>query len=163
MSDEENSGKKKILLIGGLVIGFILVAALAVGGTLFFLGGKESSSDSEDLVNAKQAQAKSTSFYYEFDTPFVVPLSAASGTQRFMRISFAIKAKDDSMVGSLEKHATLVRARLLSLLSRQQYKTMQTPEGKAQLQLEARRLVQQILEADGSQVDEVLITDFVMQ
>lgn len=161
MSEEDSGNKNKLILIGGLVIGFILVAALAVGGTLFFLSGKPA--DEEDLVNAKQGAAKSTSFYYEFDQPFVVPLSASSGTQRFMRISLAIKSKDESVVSALENHSTLVRARLLSLFSRQQYKTMQTPEGKVQVQLEARRVVQDIVAQEGKQIDEVLITDFVMQ
>lgn len=161
MSDTGSGKKNKIILIGGLVIGFILVAALAVGGTLFFLGGKQN--PDEDLVNAKQNAAKSTSFYYEFQEPFVVPLAAASGTQRFMRISIAAKAKDEGVVVALERHATLVRARLLSLFSRQQYKTMQTPEGKIQIQLEARRVVQEIVEQEGKQIDEILITDFVMQ
>lgn len=162
--DSNESGKSnKLLLIGGLVIGLAVVAALAVGGTLFFLD-RVPSGDEQTAAMADANQARlNTSYYYSFEQPFVVPLMSSDRRQRFMQISLAVKTESQGAALAIEKHMPLIKNNLNMLFSRQDYQTLQTPEGKLQLQLAAAEAVQGVVERENVRIDEVLITDFVMQ
>lgn len=160
---EEEEKKSKLLLIGGLVIGLIIVAALAVGGTLYFLDSDSSAGEEQDLSSASSKEAKSTSFYYSFQEPFVTPLISSDRRQRFLQTSLAIKTENQQIALAVEKHMPLLKNNLNRLFTKQDYQTMQTPEGKLQLQMSAFEVVQAVMEREGMTIDEVLITDFVMQ
>lgn len=161
MSDGEK--KNKLVLIGGLVIGLAILAALAVGGTMYFMGG-DSAAGEEQLTNkVSDKPAKSTSFYYSFPEPFVAPMSSSDRKQRFMQISLAIKTDNQDITAVVEKHMPLLKSNLNRLFIQQDYQTMQTSEGKLQLQMSAFEVVQAVMDREKMKVNEVLITDFVMQ
>ncbi|GLR63916.1 flagellar basal body-associated FliL family protein [Marinospirillum insulare] len=159
----EGEKKNKLLLIGGLVIGLAIIGALAVGGTLYFLD-REPSEDGEQSTSATQDKpTKSTSFYYSFEEPFVAPMVSSDRRQRFMQTSLAIKTESADIALAVEKHMPLLKNNLNRLFTKQDYQTMQTPEGKLQLQMSAYEVVQEVMDRENMKIDEVLITDFVMQ
>lgn len=159
----EDEKKSKLLLIGGLVIGLAVIGALAVGGTLYFLD-RDSGADEEQVASSSSKQAaKSTAFYYSFEEPFVAPMVSSDRRQRFMQISLAIKAENQQVALAVEKHMPLLKNNLNMLFTKQDYQTMQTPEGKLQLQMSAAAVVQAVMDREQMKIDEVLITDFVMQ
>lgn len=156
--------KSKVMLIGGLIVGLILLAALAVGGTLYFLDTKKDDESAEEVVvKSSKKGLKSGSYYFTFDDAFVVPLVSSDRRQRMLQISLAVKTQNAQVALAMEKHMPLLRHKLNSLLTKQDYQTLQTPEGKLQLQMSAYAEVQEVMQLENMQVDEVLITDFVMQ
>lgn len=160
---EEGEKKSKLLLIGGLVVGLAIVAALAVGGAMYFMGSGSEEGKEQDANAASNQPAKSTSFYFSFPEAFVAPMVSSDRRQRFMQISLAIKTDDLNIALAVEKHMPLLKNNLNMLFTKQDYQTMQTPEGKLQLQMSAFEVVQAIMDREKMKIDEVLITDFVMQ
>jgi len=159
----EGEKKNKLLLIGGLVIGLAIVGALAVGGTLYFLDRDTAEGEEQSSSSSSDKPIKSTSFYYSFEEPFVAPMVSSDRRQRFMQISLAIKTESPDVALAVEKHMPLLKNNLNRLFTRQDYQTMQTPEGKLQLQMSAFEVVQEVMNRENMKIDEVLITDFVMQ
>ncbi len=167
MADEDNQeGKsKKLLIIGGLVIGVAIVLALAVAGALYFLD-RDSSDDEggrSGLGFGGSDIQLNTASYFVFEDAFVTPLVSSDRRQRFMQVSLAVKGADRQVTRSIETHMPRIKNDLNRLFTGQDYQTLQTPEGKMQLQMSAAEVVQRIVERDGVRIDEVLITDFVLQ
>ncbi|SFX22278.1 flagellar basal body-associated FliL family protein [Marinospirillum alkaliphilum] len=166
MAEDVNEGgkKNKLVLIGGLVVGLAIVAALAVGGTLFFLDRSPSEESAGTTLPGTSGRIQlNTAFYYTFEQPFVAPLVSSDRRQRFLQVSLAVKAENQAAANAIEKHMPLIKNNLNMLFTRQDYQTLQTPEGKLQLQLSAAEVVQGVVEREGVRISEVLITDFVMQ
>lgn len=161
MAEEEK--KNKLILIGGLVVGLAIVGALAVGGTLYFLDRDGSAAEEQIASTTSKKTAKSTSYYYSFEEPFVAPMVSSDRRQRFLQISLAIKSESQEINLAVEKHMPLLKNNLNMLFTKQDYQTMQTPEGKLQLQMSAFEVVQAVMDREKMKIDEVLITDFVMQ
>ncbi len=159
----EGEKKNKLVLIGGLVVGLAIVGALAVGGTLYFLDREPSSGEEVEASSPNKKAAKSTSYYYSFQEPFVAPMVSSDRRQRFLQISLAIKTENQQIALAVEKHMPLLKNNLNMLFTKQDYQTMQTPEGKLQLQMSAFEVVQAVMDRESMKIDEVLITDFVMQ
>jgi len=159
----EGEKKNKLLLIGGLVVGLVIIGALAVGGTLYFLDRSPAEGEEQTENTADNKPTKSTSFYYSFEEPFVAPMVSSDRRQRFLQVSLAIKTESADIALAVEKHMPLLKNNLNILFTKQDYQTMQTPEGKLQLQMSAFEVVQQIMDRESMKIDEVLITDFVMQ
>lgn len=163
MSEEQEGKSNKLILIGGLVVGLAIIAALAVGGTLFFLDRDSSGEERSSFMSSSSQPSLNTAFYYTFEEPFVAPLVSSDRRQRFMQISLAVKAPNQQAAQAIEKHMPLIKNNLNILFTRQDYQTLQTPEGKLQLQMTAAEVVQGVVERENVRIDEVLITDFVMQ
>lgn len=162
MAEEQEGKSNKLILIGGLVVGLAIIAALAVGGTLFFLDRNSSDEETTSLLSSN-GPSLNTAFYYSFEEPFVAPLVSSDRRQRFMQISLAVKGQDQLTAQAIDKHMPLIKNNLNMLFIRQDYQTLQTPEGKQQLQMAAAEVVQKVVERENVRIDEVLITDFVMQ
>lgn len=165
MADEEGGKSKKLILIGGLVVGVAIVLALAVGGTLYFLD-RDSSSDSADngAVSTSRSDIQlGTASYFTFEEAFVTPLVSSDRRQRFMQVSLAVKGDSRQVTQAIERHMPRIKNNLNRLFTGQDYQTLQTPEGKMQLQKSATQVVQDVVEREGVRIDEVLITDFVLQ
>lgn len=161
--DNEGSKSKKMLLIGGLVVGAAILLALAVGATLYFLD-RDSDEDGERRSGLGRSEIQlNTASYYIFEDAFVTPLISSDRRQRFMQVSLAIKGDSRDVTRSIETHMPRIKNNLNRLFTGQDYQTLQTPEGKLQLQISAAEVVQDIVSRDGVRVDEVLITDFVLQ
>lgn len=165
MADEENpSGKsKKMLLIGGLVVAVAILLALAVGGTLYFLDRDSSEAEAGEEPSSSGEVELNTASYYSFEGAFVTPLMSSDRRQRFLQVSLAVKGEDSQVAGAVEKHMPRIKNDLNRLFTGQDYQTLQTPEGKMQLQMNAAQVVQRIVEREGVKIDQVLITDFVLQ
>ncbi|MFK7159765.1 flagellar basal body-associated FliL family protein [Marinospirillum sp. MEB164] len=163
MAEEEGGKNKKLLLIGGLVVGLAIIAALAVGGTLFFLDrSSDENGERRSLIPSSSQQIRSA-YYHAFEEPFVVPLMSSDRRQRFMQVSLAVRGENQAVTTAVERHLPLIKNNLNLLFSRQDYQTLQTPEGKIQLQMAAAEAIQSVLERENVRIDEVLITDFVLQ
>ncbi|WP_114418753.1 flagellar basal body-associated FliL family protein [Marinospirillum perlucidum] len=161
---DENGGKKKLLIIGGLVVGIAIILALAVGGTLFFLDKDSGEPESEAVTQEEEGGIElNTAAYYSFEQAFVTPLISSDRKQRFMQLSLSIKGADHEVVAAVEMHMPRIKNDLNRLFTEQDYQTLQTPEGKRQLQASAAEVVQAVVGREGAQIDEVLITDFVLQ
>ena len=161
MPEEEK--KSKLVLIGGIIVGLLIVGALAVGGAMYFMGSGSGAGEEQDVNTASSKPAKSTSFYYSFPEPFVAPMVSSDRRQRFMQIALSIKTYNLDIALAVEKHMPLLKNNLNMLFTKQDYQTMQTPEGKLQLQMSAFEVVQAVMDREKMKIDEVLITDFVMQ
>ena len=161
MPEEEK--KSKLVLIGGIIVGLVIVGALAVGGAMYFMGSDSGATEEQDVNAASGKAAKSTSFYYSFPDAFVAPMSSSDRRQRFMQVSLSIKTDNLDIALAVEKHMPLLKNNLNMLFTKQDYQTMQTPEGKLQLQMSAFEVVQAVMDREKMKIDEVLITDFVMQ
>lgn len=159
----EGEKKNKLVLIGGLVIGLALIAALAVGGTLYFLDKGSADGEEQSTSSSNTSPTKSKAFYYSFEEPFVAPMISSDRRQRFLQISLAIRTENQNIASAVEKHMPLLKNNLNMLFTKQDYQTMQTPEGKLQLQMSAFEVVQAVMDREKMKIDEVLITDFVMQ
>lgn len=162
MAEEQEGKSNKLILIGGLVVGLAIIAALAVGGTLFFLDRNSSDEETTSLLSSNEPSLN-TAFYYSFEEPFVAPLVSSDRRQRFMQISLAVKGQDQLTAQAIDKHMPRIKNNLNMLFIRQDYQTLQTLEGKQQLQMAAAEVVQKVVERENVRIDEVLITDFVMQ
>ncbi|WP_404417011.1 flagellar basal body-associated protein FliL [Marinospirillum sp.] len=165
MADEEGGKSKKLIMIGGLVIGIAIILALAVGGTLYFLD-RDSSEESEGggvpgLGNSDIQLG--TASYYSFEEAFVTPLISSDRKQRFMQLSLAVKGDSTQVTQAIETHMPRIKNDLNRLFTGQDYQTLQTPEGKMQLQNSAEEVVQKVVAREGVQIDQVLITNFVLQ
>lgn len=168
IEDDEGGKSNKLLLIGGIVMGLAVVAALAVGGTLYFLDRLPGSGGGQEEVVAEgpvSGLQPSSAVYYSFEKPFVSPFaSEGSGKrQRFMQVRFAVKAEAPEAISVIEKRLPQVLNDVNQLLRRQDFATMQTMEGKVQLQMAATEAVQKVVQEESQNIDTVLITDFVMQ
>ncbi|SFC17470.1 flagellar FliL protein [Marinospirillum celere] len=164
MADDNEGGKnKKLLLIGGAVVGAAILLALAVGATLYFLD-RDSDEDGERRTGLGRSEVQlNTASYYIFEDAFVTPLVSSDRRQRFLQVSLAIKGDSRDVTRSIETHMPRIKNNLNRLFTGQDYQTLQTPEGKLQLQISAAEVVQDIVSRDGVRIDEVLITDFVLQ
>jgi len=165
MADEEGGKSKKLIMIGGLVVGLAIILALAVGGTLYFLD-RDTSSDSESdggLSMSRSDIQLGTASYYVFEEAFVTPLVSSDRRQRFLQISLAVKGDSRQVTQAIETHMPRIKNNLNRLFTGQDYQTLQTPEGKMQLQNSAAQVVQDVVEREGVRIDQVLITDFVLQ
>lgn len=165
MADDEGGKSKKLIMIGGLVIGIAIVLALAVGGTLYFLD-RDSSEESEGQGSSGLGRSDirlGTASYYTFEEAFVTPLISSDRRQRFMQLSLAVKGDSRRVTQAIETHMPRIKNDLNRLFTGQDYQTLQTPEGKMQLQMSATEVVQRIVEREGVKIDQVLITNFVLQ
>ncbi|SEI45881.1 flagellar FliL protein [Allopseudospirillum japonicum] len=162
---EKKSNKKTLIIV---VVIVLLVAAASAAATLFFLD-KVPVDDLLPQESAAAAQGPqivpSASVYYSFEKPFVTPFAAASGSarQRFMQVRLAVKAQSDDALEAVKRHLPRVLNDLNMLFSSQEFKTLQTPQGKEELRQAATQVVQNVVQQEQVSIDEVLFTDFVMQ
>lgn len=176
MVDNNNRGKNPLVRMGGIVVAVAVVAALAVAGTLYFLDNNHKPPSSEVTGdNAEIALEVSGSIknsktkYYVFEDDFTVPLTASgieTKRQRYLKVSLAVASPSSKSISIVGSNLPRVVSDVEQVLREQDFSTLQTREGKLQLQLALTELVDGIVmnESGGSEhIDRVLITDFVMQ
>jgi flagellar FliL protein len=163
LNEEKKSSKKTIIIIA--VVALLAIAA-AVGGALFFLGKLPGLSDQpvESSAPAGPQITPSNSVYYKLDPAFVVNFHAGR-KQRFMQVYVAIKAQSEDALAEVERHAPLIRNDLNILFAKQDFESIQTPEGKEEMRQAATKAIQDVLAkySNGATIDEVLFTNLVMQ
>lgn len=164
LNEDKKSNKKTIIVI---VVVVLLAIAAAVGGTLFFLGkipGMSSESVQEAAAPSGPQITPSNSVYYAIEPAFVINFHAGR-KQRFMQVYVSVKAQSDEALAQVEQHAPVIRNNLNIVFAKQDFESLQTPEGKEEMRQAATQTVQDVLAkyGNGSTIDEVLFTNFVMQ
>ena len=147
----------------GLVIAFILLLVLGGGGFAAFklLGGKGDPNTKEAAKKEPLLPAR----YVTLDPPFVVNFEAESAV-RFLQIAIGIMTRDEKVEQMIKDNDPRIRNDLLLILGNQNYETVSKLEGKEELRkrcLDSVRLVIADSGGDGSKVEALYFTSFVMQ
>ncbi|MDX9873344.1 MAG: flagellar basal body-associated FliL family protein [Spongiibacteraceae bacterium] len=153
------STKKKILVISGLV----LLLLLAAGGSALLLNlGTTGSGEPAATANAPQTPAQA--IYLPLEPAFLTNYTV-HGRMRYLQLSVTAMARDQVVIDTLQKHMPLVRNRIVMLLGGQEFETLQTAEGREQLQQAMLKAVQETIEQELGRpgVEQLLFTNYVMQ
>lgn len=160
------SKKKWILLI--LIL--LLVLGGGAGAAYYFFVYKtagETPTAVDEVTESGEAApvvtARTPLIYHGLES-FTANL-AAPGPVRFLRVAITIVTPDQKVVDAVDKHMPVIRNDLLSLLSSQEFASMNTPEGKDALRETLKETIVGVLTGAGAPagVTDVLFTDFVMQ
>ncbi|GAB6068057.1 hypothetical protein JCM13664_13760 [Methylothermus subterraneus] len=145
---------------------FILAAALVLligaGVGLYFAGivhfGKPQVASEAAAVTPVK-----TAHFYEFD-PFIVNFPPGESA-RLLQIGFSVLTYAEETAAALGKHAPMLRNNLLLLFGRYRPEELASLDGKEALRQAIAQEIQKALEAQaqGSRVEAVFFTQFVMQ
>jgi flagellar protein FliL len=187
-------GKSSIKLILMIVLGAFLVVGVSVASTIFIVrsftppveaqpsedGEVEDEADVKKDKKDKKSKKKkgkkskkekndteSTSsevVYLPLDPPFVVNF-ANPESARFLQVSMEVMAHGAAVIEDVKKHMPVIRNNLVLLLSRQDYQTLISHEGKEQIRVAALAEIQKIMNDHTGKtgVEAVYFTSFVMQ
>ena len=153
--------KNKLKLIVIVAAVLLVVIALTVGGTWFFLT-KDRSVPEEAVASA--VTVKQPALYESLMPPFVVNFHA-DGRTRYMQVSLALMARDPQQLAALKVHMPALRNQLVMLFSSQDFSELNAPLGLDMLKQKVTATVQELAmtEVGAPVVEQVLFTNFVMQ
>ena len=117
--------------------------------------------DGEEEEEKTKAQS---AIYHNMRPPFIVTFMAGN-SPRYLQADLTVVSRDQKAITNVISHAPLIRSQIVSLLTDQEYVTLQTDQGKLDLQDALRDLVNKILseESGDSRIESILLTNFVMQ
>lgn len=157
---EKKSGKKTIIIIA--IIALVAIGA-SVGVTLMLLGGDESAESEEGAETAEQVEVKLPAIYMNLEPPFLITLNV-DGRQRYMQVHVAVSSREQGPLDAVDHHLPLIKSRINSLYSRQDFEEIQTEAGKQALREQTLNLINEVLEGEGeSPIENVFFTNFVLQ
>lgn len=151
---EKKPGKKKLIMI----VGAVLVIAGGAGGAWFMTQSHAPAAHGKPTPKPVVVQ------YIPLEPAFVVNL--ADDTEgRFLQLEIQLMSKDPTAADMMERHAPLIRNRLLLLFGQKKYEELLNREGKEKLQAEALAEIRKIFMAEAGRgvIDAVYFTSFVMQ
>jgi flagellar FliL protein len=160
--------KKKLILLGGIAAVLLVVAA---GGTflaLGMMGGDEEKvaveGDDKPAAEAPAKPAKAPAIYETLEPPFLTNYTV-QGRPRYLQLSIALMAREQSGIDAAKKHMPVIRNRIVLLLSGEDFATLQTDAGRSQLQQKILAAVQEILQRESGSpgIEQVFFTAMVMQ
>jgi len=156
--EEATGGGKKTLVL--IILGAVLLVAVAVGATLFLVNGDGSA----EVEPAEQVVKPRKPYYVVLKPAFTVNL-APEDPVGYLQVSLQVLTFDADVAAGVEKHGPLIRNDLMVLFAKQKSADLRSPEGKEALQLAVLETVQKIIDerGGGGEVDNVYFTDFVMQ
>lgn len=156
-------GKGKLLIF--IVIGLLLVA-ISVGGTLFFLGVFDSDEVAEEGADLAEPVAEATkpAMYFPIKPAFVVNFQSR-GRTRYLQADVTVMTRNPAVFDAIQMHLPLIKNKLVMLFSGAVYEELQTDEGKELLRQQALVALQEIMQQEIGEagVEQVLFTNFVMQ
>jgi len=169
--EQAKGGMMKIIL---LVVAVLLVIGIAVGATVFLMGGddKAQGDDTEQLDGEDVADTAEVAKPVKHGNPIYVALNPAfvvnfenQDKVSFLQVDIQVMTYDSAVEDALKIHMPVVRNELLLLLGGKQYHEINTREGKRQLSQEAIKAIQKVLKDAGapSSVEALYFTSFVMQ
>ncbi|RDE22418.1 flagellar protein [Motiliproteus coralliicola] len=154
-------GKKKLLII---IIAAVVLLAGGGAAAFFLLGGDEAPAE------AQVEEVRKEAIYVKLRTlggkpSFINTFQEKTGRQRFLQIFAEAMTRDQEVADALNKHMPLVVHQLSTLFASQEFKVLQTTEGKQQLRKESTRALQELMQKEIGRpgVEEVFFTNFVMQ
>lgn len=158
----KSGGKKKLIL---LVLLLIVIVGLSVGGTLLaikFLGPQEVEAPPEDMV--EEEPPPKPAIYYPIKPPITVNFSV-KGRQRYLQAELTLMTREDDVISAIELHLPMLKNALVLLIGGQDYREIQTAEGKELLRQQCLQEIQRLLEQEIGKpgIEQVLFTNFVMQ
>ncbi len=153
------SGKKNIILLG---LAALLILGAGIGGTIFFLGGKQA--DTEVVVEVEKEEEPKEAIYISLTPSFTVNFQSGSGA-RFLQVELQAMTRDEDVEKQLQQHMPVVRDSLVMLFSSKTSQELSQREGKLKLQSEVLAAIQEILkrETGNTGIENVYFTSFVMQ
>ncbi len=160
-AEEEQApgGKKKMIMI---IAGALLLVGIAVGATLFLMGGDDTPADAAAEAEPPKPQ-KGDPTYVELK-PFTVNLGPEDPVG-FLQVQINILTYFSEVAEELEKNKPLIRNNLTMLFGQQRSEDLRSPDGKLKLQQDVKDSIQQVINQYGSggEIDNVFFTTFVMQ
>ncbi|WP_420554875.1 flagellar basal body-associated FliL family protein [Neptuniibacter marinus] len=161
-SDPKKSSKLKLIII--------VVLALIIGGggataAFLFIGGDDSAEETAPAEPVK-AEAIYTKVRTMGGKPmFVVTLQSDDQRSHYMQLYVEAKTRDQKVADALTLHMPLIVSRLNNLFSAQNFRVLQSLEGKRSLQNDATELVREIMQEKigNPGVETILFTNMVMQ
>ena len=173
-SPPKKSGAMMGMLVNGLGIFVLALAAVIVGGTINakmrplpdFKLDKDGKITAIVPVPAPsehgEGEAKA-SLFYAIDPPLVVNFEDGSAV-RFLQISMEVMGKDQKSIDSVQRNMPLIRNNLLLLMSNRDYQSLMSREGKEKLRQEALTEIRAVQKKQGgADVEDLLFTSFVVQ
>lgn len=162
---EKKSSKLKFIIIG--VVALILVGGGGAAAALFLLGGDKEEAPAEA---APTTPVKADAIYTKVRTMegkpmFVVTLQSQDKRSHYMQLYVEAKSRDQAVADALTLHMPLIVSRLNNLFSTQEFRTLQTQEGKLALRESSTDLVREIMQEKIGKpgVETILFTNMVMQ
>ena len=172
------SSKKKMLMLGA---GALLLVGVAVGATMFLVGGKEQPvAEADDavrkegelppLVDIEAAAALPKGplqvFYYSMQPEFVVNIgSTSAGRPAFLMTELTVATYDEGSHEAMLEHDPKLRNELLTLFAEQNPAVLQSAEGKVALRKQARDIIDEVVSTryGAERIKDVFLTRFVVQ
>ena len=153
-----------------IILPVVLTAAVASGATLYFAnqGAIPFLSDAHgQSVHEKESVAHreaAAPLFVDLE-PFTVMLEKDGSPRRVFYTAITIKVKDKHSTEQLEQYQPEVRDRILQVLSAQDPKKLQTPEGRASLSSTlTRSLSAPFVDTQAApRIDRVLFTQYLVQ
>ncbi|WP_415900070.1 flagellar basal body-associated FliL family protein [Neptuniibacter sp. QD48_11] len=162
---EKKSSKLKLIIIA--VLALVVVGGGGAAAALFFLGG-DNEPAAEEAAPAEPVRAEA--IYTKVRTMggkpmFVVTLQSSDNRPHYMQLYVEAKSRDQAVADALTLHMPLVVSRLNNLYSTQDFRTLQTVEGKEALLQSSTDLVREIMQEKIGKpgVETILFTNMVMQ
>ena len=165
MAEEEQAleeapagGGKKNIIIFAVVL--IVAVGASVGGTLFFLGSDEPAPEPVAVVSNKPE----TAIYHNMRPPYVINYLTGA-KPRYLQAEFSIMSRDEQVIEAVVTHMPLIRSRIVSFLTEQNFLELQTQEGKEAVRQGIVDLINENLEqlSVDPGVESALFTNFVLQ
>lgn len=162
---EKKPSKLKWIIIG--VVALVIVGGGGAAAALFLLGGDDSA-ETEEAASAEPVRAEA--IYTKVRTMggkpmFVVTLQSQDNRPHYMQLYVEAKSRDQAVHDALTLHMPLIVSRLNNLYSTQDFRELQSLEGKLALQDSSTDLVREIMQEKIGKpgVETILFTNMVMQ
>lgn len=162
---EKKPSKLKWIIIG--VVALVIVGGGGAAAALFLLGGDDSA-EAEEAAPAEPVRAEA--IYTKVRTMggkpmFVVTLQSQDNRPHYMQLYVEAKSRDQTVHDAMTLHMPLIVSRLNNLYSTQDFRELQSLEGKLALQDSSTDLVREIMQEKIGKpgVETILFTNMVMQ
>ena len=139
------NNKKGLIKWALIVLGVVLLIALSVGTSIYFMKSMisapenitaEKGGDVKSKAKAKEEDKKhkepKVAIYYKFDPPFVANIQGQSGS-RFLQLTIEAMTYDQAITTELDQNMPVIRNNILLLLSDLTYEKVATMEGKQKI------------------------------
>lgn len=156
---QPQGGKKNLIVIAAVVL---VAIGASIGGTLFFLAPEEVVQESADAAPVTETAEKA--IYHNLRPPFIVNFLAGN-KPRYLQAEVTVMARDHVVIEAVINHTPLIRSRVVNFFADQDYRDLQTHEGKQALREGIRDAIEGVLaeESETLGIEAVLLTNFVMQ
>jgi flagellar FliL protein len=164
---KKGGGLKKIIII---IVGFLLVAGLSVGGTWFFLKDKlaePEAAEIDGLPMEEQAMSPENgeAIYHALQPAFIINFNTSTGKSRFLQTELTVLTRDPESVEVLILHNPLIRNNLLDVFTQHSFDDLMTAEGKLALAENLTLAIQDVLTKEMGRpgIESILFRSFILQ